>query len=122
MSWWRRQRGDVPIGCIIGLILLLFVVLIGIKVVPVMIKFGELQEEIEDVADRGNRWDYTDERMRNRILEKAEELDLPVTTKDVKIERSDKWIKIWVNYDYAVDFPGYTYVFHKRHYENRPLF
>lgn len=122
MRSWRLQRGDVPIGCILGLILMLIVVIIGIKVVPVMIRFGELQEEIEDMADRGNRWDYTDERMRTRILQKAEELDLPVTQKDVKIERSEKWIKIWVTYDYAVDFPGYTYVFHKQHYENRPLF
>jgi hypothetical protein len=122
MSWRTRQRGDVPVGCILGLILLLIVALIGIKVVPVMIKFGELDREIEALADRANRWDYTDKRIRDRIILKAEELDLPVTEKDVRIERSKNWVKVWVEYQYEIDFPGYTYVWHKEHYENRPLF
>jgi len=122
MSWRTRQRGDVPVGCIIGLIFLLIVAVIGIKVVPVMIKFGELDREIQALADRANRWDYTDKRIRDRIILKAEELDLPVTEKNVRIERSDSWLKVWVDYEYAVEFPGYTYIWKKEHYENRPLF
>lgn len=122
MSWRARQRGDVPIGCIVGLVFLLIVAVIGIKVTPVMIKFGELDREIESLADRANRWDYTDKRIRDRIIRKAEELDLPVTEKNVRIERTDSWLKVWVDYEYAVEFPGYTYVWEKKHYENRPLF
>ena len=121
MKTWRYQRGDVPVGCLVGGLVALIVALIGIKVAPIMINVGELDKQIGVYADRANRREYKDPRILEAILEKAEALDLPVTKKDVKIKRTSKRIKITVTYDIPIEFPGYTYVWHKEHYHDRPL-
>jgi len=101
----------------------LIVVLIAIKVVPIMIHVGELDREISALADRANRREYNDERIRRSILEKAEELDLPVDKKKgIDIKRTSNRIKVTVRYTIEIEFPGYTYVWNKEHYHDRPLF
>ena len=122
MRTWRYQRGEVPIGCLVGMVVLLAVVLVSIKVTPVIINVGELEREISVLADRANRREYTDQRILRDILAEAERLDLPVTKKDVLINRTRHRIKIRVNFDYPLEFPFYTYVWNKEIYEDRPLF
>ena len=122
MKAWRCQRGDVPVGCLVGGIVVLVVVLVAIKVVPIQINVGELDKEIGVLADRANRREYNDERILKSILAKAEALDLPVTKKHVDINRTSTRIKIRVVYDIPIEFPGYTYVWHKEHYHERPIF
>jgi len=122
MKTWRFQRGDVPIGCLIGGVVALIVTLIAIKVTPLMINVGELDKEIAVLADRASRRDYNDKRILADILQKAEALNLPVTKKEVTIKRMSKRIKITVVYDLPIKFPGgYTYVWHKEHFHDRQL-
>jgi hypothetical protein len=99
------------------------VVLVTIKVAPIMIHVGELDKEISTLADRANRREYNDQRIRRTILEKAEQLDLPVDKKKgIDIKRTSNRIKVRVHYSIAIEFPGYTYVWDKEHYHERPLF
>ncbi len=122
MRTWRFQRGDVPIGCLVGLVVILVVVLVGIKVAPLVIDTGELDKEINSLADRSSRREYNDARILHDILQKAEQLNLPVTKENVTIKRSSKFIKITVVYDVPIKFPGgYIYVWHKEHVQDRPL-
>lgn len=122
MKSWRYQKGDVPVGCLVGGVVALIVVLIAIKVAPIMIHVGELDKQIGVYADRANRREYNDKRIERAILTKAEQLDLPVTKKDIKIKRTSNRIKITVVYSISIEFPGYTYVWHKEHFHERPLF
>lgn len=122
MNWRRNQRGDVPVGCLIGFLVAVIIAVIAIKVVPVMVQVGEFDKEVKAMADRANRLEYDDKRIRKNLLEKAEDLDLPVNAKSIWIKRSSTRIKVRVTYDYPIEFPGYTYVWHKEHYEDRPLF
>jgi hypothetical protein len=122
MKTWRYQRGDVPVGCLVGGAVALIVALIAIKVAPIMIHVGELDKQIGVYADRANRREYNDKRIERAILTKAESLDLPVTKKDIKIKRTSNRIKITVVYEIPIEFPGYTYVWHKEHFHERPLF
>ena len=122
MKTWRYQRGDVPVGCLVGGAVALIVVLVAIKVAPIMIHVGELDKQIGVYADRANRREYNDKRIERAILTKAEQLDLPVTKKDISIKRTSNRIKIVVVYDIRIEFPGYTYVWHKEHFHERPLF
>ena len=122
MKTWRYQRGDVPVGCLVGGAVALIVVLIAIKVAPIMIHVGELDKQIGVYADRANRREYNDKRIERAILTKAESLDLPVTKKDIKIKRTSNRIKITVVYNISIEVPGYTYVWHKEHFHERPLF
>ena len=122
MTSWRSQRGDVPVGCLIGGVVLLIVVLVAIKVTPVVLNVGELDNKISTLADRANRREYNDKRILAEILKKAELLDLPVAKKNVKIKRTSNRIKITVIYTIPIEFPGYTFMWHKEHFEDRPLF
>ena len=122
MNRWRSQRGDVPIGCLVGGVVVVVVILIAIKVTPVSIHVGELDKEIGVLADRANRREYNDQRILKSILVKAEALDLPVTKKEVEIKRTSTRIKITVIYDVPIEFPGYTYIWHKEHFHERPIF
>lgn len=122
MKTWRFQRGDVPIGCLVGMAVALLVVLLSIKVVPLRINVGEFDKEIAALADRANRREYDDKRILRDILVDAERLDLPVTKKDVVIKRTSSRIKIDVTYDLEIEFPGYTYIWHKEHHHDRPIF
>ena len=96
MKTWRYQRGDVPVGCLVGGAVALVIMLVAIKVAPIMIHVGELDKQIGVYADRANRREYNDKRIERAILSKAESLDLPVTKKDIKIKRTSSRIKITV--------------------------
>jgi hypothetical protein len=122
MRTWRYQRGDVPVGCLVGGVVALIVVLVTIKVAPIMIHVGELDKEISTLADRANRREYNDERIRRSILVRAEQLDLPVNKKSIDIKRTSNRIKVRVHYTIPIEFPGYTYVWDKEHFHERPLF
>ncbi len=122
MTSWRSQRGDVPVGCLLGGVVLLIVVLVAIKITPVVLNVGELDNKISTLADRANRREYNDKRILKDILQKAESLDLPVAKKNVKIKRTSNRIKITVIYTIPIEFPGYTFMWHKEHFEDRPLF
>jgi hypothetical protein len=122
MKGWRWQRGDVPVGCLIGFVAAVLIALVAIKLTPVMIRVGEFDKYVKAQADRANRIEYTDKIIRRNVLGKASDLDIPINTKSVWINRSTTRFKIRVTYDYAIEFPGYTYIWHKEHYEDRPLF
>ena len=122
MKSWRSQRGDVPVGCLVGGVVVVVVILIAIKVAPITINIGEFDKEIGVLADRANRREYHDQRILKSILAKAQALDIPVTKKDVTIKRTSTRIKITVIYDVPIDFLGYTYVWHKEHFHDRPIF
>ena len=118
----RQERGDVPVGCLVGLVVLAVATLIGIKATPIMVNVGAMDQQIVNLADRAGRRDYKDKRIIRDILEKADELDLPVTLESIKIERSRKRFKITVTYQKDIDFLFYTYHWNKKHFEDRPLF
>jgi len=118
----RSERGDVPLGCIVGLIVLGIALMIGLKVVPLMIRVGDLQNTVQSLADRSGRIDYNNKRITHDILVQAQKSDLPITKKDIKIERNKAYTKIWVNFTVPIDFVVYTYVWDKEIYENRPVF
>ena len=122
MDKWRSQRGDVPVGCLVGFVVAVVVALIAIKTIPVLVSVGEFDKEVKAYADRASRPDYDDKRIRRDLAAIAEERDIPIGAKDIWINRAGNRIKIRITYDYPIVFPGYTYVWHKEHYEDRPLF
>lgn len=118
----RSERGDVPLGCLVGLIVMGIALLIGLKVVPLMVRVGDLESTVQSLADRAGRVEYDNKRIINDILVQASKSDLPVTKKDIKIERTKAYNKIWVKFTVQIDFIVYTYTWNKEIYENRPTF
>lgn len=116
------QRGESKIGCILALIIFLGAVVVAVKTAPVVINVGELQAEIEAQAERAGLPRHTNKLIRQRIVDKAEELHLPVRPEMIKIDRGRRDITIHLEYDIVLNYPFYTYRCHKVHDVTRPLF
>lgn len=122
MSWFRHQKGQINAGCFLALIVVAVVVVISIRTFPVMVNVGDMQKEIELLAERANLSTYTNKRIRDKILQRAEELNLPVAPENIKIKRNSKFIEVTVTYDIDITYPFYTYHWHKVHNVEREIF
>lgn len=122
MIRFRDQRGQINAGCFIVLIILAVVVVIAVKTVPVLVNMGDLQKEIELLAERAMLSSYTNAVIKGRILQKAEALHLPVAPENVVVKRNSQFIDITVTYDIEIDYPFYTYHWHKVHRVTGRLF
>jgi hypothetical protein len=124
MRSWRFQKGELNVGCLIGAIVLVIVVLIAIKTVPVMLKVGDMQDGIVRIAERANltRYRTNPKLISQAVQEKAEQLGLPVALENIDVQRRSNEIRIRVEYDVEIKYPGYTYTWHKVHDVTRTLF
>lgn len=122
MTTWRNQRGDVPVGCLIGFVVLVLIAIFAMNAVPAQLKLGEFEKRIDELADRANRREYTPQRIKKEILEKAKDLDFDVPEKNIEIDKNDRRIKIRVHFVQEVKFPGYTWVRPHNIELERPIF
>lgn len=116
----RRERGEGNFGCLVGLIFLVLAIFVAWKVIPVKVKNAELRAAIADEAKSAGT--HSDEKIRQFILAKATEDELPVTTDDIKIARANNEISVDVAYTIPIKFPGYTYQWHIEHHVHNPVF
>ena len=116
----RGQRGEGQAGCLFGLVLLAMGLFLAYKLIPVKVRTAELRQEVVDQAKSAGL--LTDAKILAAILSKADELKLPVTEDDVKIERARGSITVDVQYTVPVQFPGYLYQWHFEHHAENPIF
>ncbi len=114
------QRGDGNIGCFFWLLVLFVVGLILWKAVPVKIATAELYDFSVELTKFSAK--ASPEELRSRILKKAKELNLPVSPKQIEIEKTKERVKIRLNYMVPLDFPGYTYEWKIEDVIDRPIF
>lgn len=122
MTAWKNQRGDVPVGCLLGFVVLVLIAIFAMSAIPAQLDLGELEKRIEELADRANRREYNDARIKRDILQKARDLDFDFAEKDLKIDRTDKRIKIRVQFVQIVRLPGYEWVRPQDIRVERPIF
>jgi hypothetical protein len=116
----RGQRGEGQLGCVFGALLLLIGIFIAYKMIPVKVKAAELRQVVVDQAKAaGTRGD---DQIEKAILRKAEDLQLPVTKDNVKIDRRRVDITVDVQYKVPVEFPGFTYQWSFHHRAENPIF
>ena len=118
----RREIGGSNIGCILSFVLLLFVVFVGIRVVPTRIAVAELQDFCEQQAERASLPHYSDDDIAASILQKAKENDLPVKKEDIKVSRDAGRVRILVKYHVVFDLGVYKYDWPVEHKVERILF
>lgn len=120
MRFRRSERGEGQAGCLFGLILLAIAAFIAYKVIPVKVKAAELRQEVIDDAKSAGT--LNDDKIRESILAKARENNLPVAADNIKIARANSEITVEVDYVVPIEFPGYTYRWHINHYAHNPIF
>lgn len=117
----KGELGEGQVGCIIGLIILLGCVFVAYKMIPVKIKGAEMKQFVVDEGkSAGLRKGPKD--IRERILHRARELEVPLEEKNLKVSRDNSRVRIDVEYTIPVEFPGYTYNWHFEHKVNNPVF
>jgi len=120
MQQRRGQRGEGRIGCIIWLSLVAIGALISWKVIPVKIATSELYDFMVEQA----KWAASSPPpvIKKRIIEKANELELPVDPKNVSADRFGDHIRMRATFTVPLEFPGYVYYWDFDLQVDRPIF
>jgi hypothetical protein len=116
----RRERGEGQFGCLVGVVLLLIAGLIAYKMIPVKVKAADLRDTVQDLGRSAGT--HSDKEISEAIVQKAQQIGLPVTADSVDISRAANTIKIDVKYTVPVEFPGYTYNWKFNHKTDNPIF
>jgi hypothetical protein len=95
-----------------ALLILAGLAAIAVKVGPIYAHNLQLQNFVADLSRQPGNRAKTDERLRAQVLEKAQALDLPVRSDNVRIVRGADNLRIDVRYVVRVDLPGYTVNLH----------
>ena len=114
------QAGEGNIGCIIWSLIFLAVIGVSWKLVPIKIKAAELYDFMEDQARYTKRG--KEDRVVKLILEKADDLDLPLVEDDLSVVRQKDNVTIEYYYMVEVQFPGYVYEWEFEGKIDRPSF
>jgi hypothetical protein len=100
-----------------GFLAILFVVIACFQVAPPLMANYSFQDDLKTVSlmDSGN-FQKTEDDVRNDVLRKAKEHDLPVTPKQVAVQRINtpgiSAIYVAVDYSVTVNLPGYSFDMH----------
>ena len=120
MSRNHRQRGEGQFGCLVGLVLLVLAGLIAYRLIPVKVKAAEMRDTVIDEAKSAGQ--HNDKEIKESILYKAKQLELPIGEEDVNVRRNNNYITVKVDYTVPVQFPGYVFNWHFEHNAENPIF
>ncbi len=104
----RVPRWRIAAGCLILAALLLAVVLFT----PLYVRNLELRSFVAGITRDVKNQEKPDGILRTWVLEKAEQLKLPVTEDNVHVMRGPEGLRIDVRYSVRVNLPLYTVDLH----------
>jgi len=107
-----NQKGEGRMGCVVGLLLFAVAGFIAYKLIPAKIQAAEMRELVQDESRSASG--RSQDTIKKSILARAAELKVPLEPEDVVITRRGDFIKVEVEYDVDIVFPGYVY---KKHYQ-----
>jgi hypothetical protein len=84
----------------------------GARFAPIYAGNLKLQSYVAEITHRVDMQKQSDESLRQNVLNRAHELDLPVRADNVQIVRSSDGLRIDVRYFVRVTLPGYTVDLH----------
>ncbi len=100
---WRIAAAVLVLAALLGF---------GAMFAPIYAGNLKLQTYVAEIARRVESRNQPDEALRQNVLNKARELDLPVKADNVQIMRSPDGLRIDVRYFVRVTVPGYTVDLH----------
>jgi hypothetical protein len=106
---------DAGSGRAKGILTLLALCAVGyaaVQIVPVYVNNYELEDFIRQQTPYWLMQRVPSEAVRDRILAKAKDLDLPVTAEQVKIEGSSAKLTVLIDYTVPIDLKVYTLQLH----------
>lgn len=115
------ERGAVTVKTLLSFAFLLFISYMGYKFVPVYIAAYDFDNALKTQAQYSGSF-KTNEVILRELLNKAAELELPITRSDIKISRSQSRLTIIADYVVPVETAFFTYDWHFTEEESAVLF
>jgi hypothetical protein len=100
---WRIAAAVAVLAALLGF---------GAMFTPIYLGNLKLQTYVAEITRRVDSKNQPDDALRQNVLNKARELDLPVKADNVQIIRSPEGLRIDVRYFVRVTIPGYTVDLH----------
>ena len=100
---WRIAAAVLVLAALLGF---------GVLFAPTYLGNLKLQTYVAEITRSVDSQNASDEALRQNVLSKARELDLPVKADNVHILRSSGGLRIDVRYFVRVSLPGYTVDLH----------
>lgn len=116
-----RQRGEGRLGLIIAVAVVGAAIFAAVQYVPVRVTAYQFRDFIEQECRMAAVRDG-DEAVRERILDKAIELRIPLDKTNLKLQRTRSEMIISASYTHPIDFKVTRYDFRFEHEERAPLF
>jgi hypothetical protein len=99
--------GEGKLGCILWLVVLLVAGLVAYRAIPIKVASSQLYDYMDDQARFGAR--TSAENLKTRIFKRAQELDLPVTKKNITVQKRGGMVRMTCIFTAPVNILGYTY-------------
>jgi hypothetical protein len=112
LALWRNDRGKSNIGGLLMVLAMVGGVYIGLKFIPVKASAYQFDDTVrEQVVYAGaRRRKLSDQEVMRNLMERADELSLPIAKRNVRITRRAKTIRIQVAYRVPIELPfDFTY-------------
>lgn len=87
------------VGCIFNIVVFIYVVIILFQVVPVLYNKVELESEMDRVGRSYHTYRNDTQKMKVVLFNKAKSLDIPITERDISIQKRGKSIQISTSYE-----------------------
>lgn len=117
----RRERGEGRVGLIVAVALVAAAIFAASKYLPVRIAAYEFKDYIEQEC-RNGAWRKDADEVRQRILEKAQDMELPLEKKGLEVKKTRSEMIVRARYAYPIDFKVTTYEYRFDHEYRAPLF
>jgi hypothetical protein len=108
----RSDSGKITVKAIVSIVFLVAVVYSGIKIIPVYVDTYELDDYIRQQNPFWVTQRASADAIRGNILAKAQDLGLPVSAEQVKVETGGGRVAVNLDYTVPVDLKVYTLVLH----------
>lgn len=114
------QRGEGNIGCILWAFVFAAVAMVGWEAIPVKMASSQLEDYMVEQAKFALR--YSPQQLKSRVVNKAQELGLPVTAQSVRISKTGARVRMQCDYTVRVDFTLWEYDWKFEHDVDRAIY
>ncbi len=92
---------------IIGLAIFAGIIYFGYKLIPPYFENYQLQDAIDNEALLNTYTQKTEGEIRDTVIRKAQELNIPLDSSQITVQRSYNYVQIQADYTVHIDLPYY---------------
>lgn len=101
----QNEYGFVSLKTVTTILVLMLAVYIGFKIIPPWIDYFSFQDEVKQVLKYSKVQSLTEKEIKQSILRKARELHIPITERDIYLQRHGDQLKLTMDYEVRIFLP-----------------